>query len=105
MKRIMLFVFATLLVNISFTQSKFDNKPYVEGEMLVQMEPNASIYDVIKKFPINLGLEVVEELSAPMRIWLVKYNQQVSSASVIQKLLYDDAQISFSEYNYYVEMR
>ena len=96
MKRIMLFVFATLLVNISFTQSKFDNKPYVEGEMLVQMEPNASIYDVIKKFPINLGLEVVEELSAPMRIWLVKYNQQVSSASVIQKLLYDDAQISFS---------
>jgi hypothetical protein len=105
MKRIMLFVFATLLVNISFTQSKFDNKPYVEGEMLVQMEPNASIYDVIKKFPINLGLEVVEELSAPMRIWLVKYDQQVSSASVIQKLLYDDAQISFSEYNYYVEMR
>ena len=66
-------MFAFLLVNISFAQSKFDNKPYVEGEMLVQMEPNANIYDVIKKFPTHLGLEVVEELSAPMRVWLVKY--------------------------------
>ena len=73
--------------------------------MLVQMEWNANIYEVIKKFPNQLGLEVVQELSAPMRVWLVKYDQQVSSASEIQQLLYDDAQISFSEYNYYVEMR
>ena len=98
-------MFAFFLMNISFSQSKFDNKPYVEGEMLVQMELNANIYEVIKKFPNQLGLEVVQELSAPMRVWLVKYDQQVSSASEIQKLLYDDAQISFSEYNYYVEMR
>jgi hypothetical protein len=105
MNRILLFMFAFLLVNISFAQSKFDNKPYVEGEMLVQMEPNANIYDVIKKFPTHLGLEVVEELSAPMRVWLVKYDQQVSSAIAIQQLLYDDAQITLSEYNYYVEMR
>lgn len=105
MKRSVLFMFAFLLVNISFSQSKFDNKPYVEGEMLVQMELNANIYDVIKKFPDYLGLEVAEELSAPMRVWLVKFNQQVSSASEIQKLLFDDTQISFSEYNYYVEMR
>jgi hypothetical protein len=105
MNRIILFMFAFLLVNISFAQSKFDNKPYVEGEMLVQMEPNVNIYDVIKKYPIHLGLEVVEELSAPMRVWLVKYDQQVSSAITIQQLLYDDAQITLSEYNYYVEMR
>lgn len=105
MKRSVLFMFAFLLVNISFSQSKFDNKPYVEGEMLVQMELNANIYDVIKKFPDYLGLEVVQELSAPMRVWLVKYDQQVSSGSEIQKLLFDDTQISFSEYNYYVEMR
>jgi hypothetical protein len=105
MNRIVLFMLAFLLVNISFAQPKFDNKPYVEGEMLVQMEPNANIYDVIKKYPIHLGLEVVEELSAPMRVWLVKYDQQVSSAIAIQQLLYDDAQITLSEYNYYVEMR
>lgn len=98
-------MFAFFLMNISFSQSKFDNKPYVEGEILVQIELNANIYEVIKKFPNQLGLEVVQELSAPMRVWLVKYDQQVSSASEIQKLFYDDAQISFSEYNYYVEMR
>jgi len=105
MNRIVLLMFTALLVNISIAQTKADNTLYVEGEMLVQMEPNLNIYEVVKTFPVHLGIEVVEELSAPMRVWLVKYNQQVSSATAIQQLLYDHPAITISDYNYYIQMR
>ena len=105
MNRFLHLLFAILLANFSFGQHKFDNKPYVEGEMLVQMEPNTQIHQVIRDFPAHLGLEVVEELSAPMRIWLVRYNTEVSNALQIQQLLYDHQSITISDYNYYIEMR
>jgi len=104
MKRI--FLSLLLLFSMqSFAQITFDKKPFVEGEMLVQLEPNGNIYDVVKRFPEHFNLQVVEELSSPMRVWLVKFNHQMISHTEIQQLLYDDKDVTISDYNYYVEMR
>jgi hypothetical protein len=106
MKRIILSVFPLFFLFLqSFSQVTFDNKPYVEGEMLVQLEPNGQIQDVVKRFSPNLELQIIEELSAPMRVWLVKFNHQVISHTEMQQMLYDDLDVTISDYNYYIEMR
>jgi hypothetical protein len=89
----------------SFAQVTFDNKPYVDGEMLVQLEPNGNIQDIVKRYPQHFDLQVVEELSTPMRVWLVKFDHQVISHTEMQQLLYDDNDVTIADYNYYIEMR
>ena len=106
MKRIILSVFLLFFLCLqSFSQVTFDNKPYVEGEMLVQLEPNGQIEDVVKRFSPNLELQIIEELSAPMRVWLVKFNHQMITHTEMQQMLYDDKDVTISDYNYYIEMR
>lgn len=106
MKRTILSGFFSLfLCLLSFAQVTFDNKPYVDGEMLVQLEPNGNIHEVVKRYPNHLGLQVVEELSAPMRVWLVKFDANAITATDMQQMLYDDKDVTISDYNYYIEMR
>jgi hypothetical protein len=73
--------------------------------MLVQLEPNKNIFDIVERFPSQYGIQVVEELSAPMRVWLVKYDPQIATAVEMQQMLYNHADITISDYNYYIEMR
>lgn len=106
MKRTILSAFFSFFLCIlSFAQATFDNKPFVEGELLVQLEPNGNIHDVVKRFPNHLGLQVVEELSAPMRVWLVKFDSNAIATIEMQQMLYDDHDVTISDYNYYIEMR
>jgi hypothetical protein len=105
LNRLLSALFAVLLLTSAFAQHKYDNKPYVQGELLVQLEPNVDIYSVVKSIPSEFGIQVVEELSAPMRIWLVKYDSTLFDAVTVQQVLYDHPSITISDYNYYVEMR
>lgn len=104
-KAILSGIFTVFLCFTFFAQVTFDNKPYVDGEMLVQLEPNGNIHQVVKRFPQHFGIQVVEELSAPMRVWLVRFDSQVISHTDMQQMLYDDNDVTISDYNYYIEMR
>ena len=98
-------VLALLFAFSAMAQHKYDNKPFVEGELLVQLEPSADLNNVVKRFSPHLGLQIVEELSAPMRVWLVKFDQTAISTIEMQQLLYDDTDVTIADYNYYIEMR
>lgn len=98
-------IFVLFTITLIFSQETADKKPFVEGEMLVQLEPNVSLYDIVKRFPIEYKLEIVEELSAPMRVWLVKFDHSIISHVDMQQMLYNDRDITISDYNYYIEMR
>ena len=90
---------------VAHSQQKYDNKPFVEGELLVQLEPGVSLENVVKRFYGPYGLQIVEELSAPMRVWLVKFDPSAVSTIDMQQLLYEQAEITIADYNYYIEMR
>jgi hypothetical protein len=98
-------VLALLCTLSAIAQHKYDNKPFVEGELLVQLEPGTDLTNVVKRFSPQFGLQIVEELSAPMRVWLVKFDQTAISTIAMQQLLYDDPDITIADYNYYIEMR
>ncbi|MFN5879801.1 MAG: PA domain-containing protein [Flavobacteriales bacterium] len=103
-----LFLIAGFILTCSTSvhaQHKFDNKPFVEGELLVQLEPNVDLPSVLKRFDPALKLQIVEELSAPMRVWLVKFDPLAATTIEVQQLLSNEEAITIADYNYYVEMR
>lgn len=98
-----------ILVSNSFysqqERTHFDNKPYVEGEFLVQMSGEGSIRQLIQDAPSNFRLEFVKELSKPMSIWLIRFDYNAISHSSMQSWLYSQKNVSLADYNYLIEMR
>lgn len=98
-----------LFASISFygtsQKTHFDNKPYVEGEMLVQIIDNASIKEVLHRAPAEFKLDYVQELSNIMRVSLLSFDVTAISHEGIQYWLYSQPEVSIVDYNYYVEMR
>lgn len=86
-------------------RTHFDNKPFVEGEMLVQVNADASIRELVSRAPVNFGLELVQETSKPMRIWLLEFDHSAITHRDMQAWLYAQSEVSVADYNYYVEMR
>jgi hypothetical protein len=106
MRHLLLITGFMILCALSLSaQHKYDNKPFVEGELLVQLEPNSNLTEILKRFDPALHLEIVQELSAPMRVWLVTFDTLAATTIEVQQLLNDDQDISIADYNYYVEMR
>lgn len=111
MKKLLLFIF---ILSISFTNSSliaqtskvhFDNKSYVEGEFLIQLTSEQSLKKVLEAAPSEYKLELVEFLSPPMLIWLVKFDHQVISHEGMQRWLYSQKEIVVADYNYHIQMR
>lgn len=100
-------IFLLLLGYSSAQQEKthFDNKPYVEGEFLVQLTAEDEIKRLISSAPAEYKLELVEFLSPPMLIWLVKFDHHVISHEAFQYWLYAQKNVTVADYNYHIQMR
>lgn len=100
----------SLLVNSQFSiaqsdKTHFDNKPYVEGEFLIQLTSEDALKDVIQAAPSDYKLEVVKYLSKPMRVWLVKFDYTAISHEGMQRWLYLQKNVTVADYNYHIQMR
>jgi hypothetical protein len=105
---IFLTVFLVLVVATTFSQRNnlhFDNKPYVEGEFLVQLTSENELAGLLKKAPETFELKEQKYLSAPMRVWLLSFNHHAVSHEQLQYWLYQQKEVSLADYNYYIEMR
>lgn len=111
MKKTLLTLFLTisspLLLGVYGQESitHFDNKPYVEGEFLVQLKADKSLKDVIAKLPEKYNVTLNRILSKPMRIWLVNFDHSQISHEQMQALLYTQKEVSLVDYNYKIQMR
>lgn len=98
-----------LFASISFygtsQKNHYDDKPYVEGEMLVQIIDNVSLKAIIHRAPLEYKLEYVEELSGIMRVSLLSFNHTAISHEGMQHWLYSQPEVSIADYNYFVNMR
>jgi hypothetical protein len=97
-----LFVFQTAFFS---QKTHFDSKPFVEGEMLVQLKFNTSLKSVLHRSPEVFDVRFVEELSKPMRVSLISFDYTAVSHEDFQSWLYSQPEISIADYNYYVQMR
>ncbi len=89
----------------SSQKTHFDNKPYIEGEMIVQIIDNASLRNLVLRAPAEYNLNIVSELSDIMRVSLLSFNHSAVSHESMQYWLYSQPEVSIADYNYHVEMR
>ena len=99
-------VFILIIPFSGVTQKNhFDKKPFVKGEMLIQLAANKSIKALLLKAPIEYDINFIKELSPPMRISLISFDHKVVSHEDFQSWLYSQGEITVADYNYYVKMR
>ena len=96
-----------LLSSLNFAQktNHFDEKPHVPNEMLVQVHANKSIKGILHRAPQSYRVELIEQLSPQMRIWLIKFDELSVSTHQMQAWLYNQPEVSIADYNYYVDVR
>jgi PKD repeat protein len=87
------------------SKSVFEKKSFVEGEMLVQISAKGDIRRIINNLPSNLEANIIEEVSKPMRVWLIQFNHQAISHEKMMDVLYDQKDITLVDLNHFVEMR
>lgn len=97
--------FALISFNGTSQKTHFDNKPYVEGEMLVQIIDDANLRDIIRRAPADYQLNIVDELSDIMRVSLLSFDHSAVSHEGMQYWLYSQPEVSIADYNYHIEMR
>lgn len=101
-----IFFLALFFANFFSSQNiHFDNKKFIEGEMLVQLEWKKNIRNVILKAPLNYKVELVKELSRPMRIFLISFDHNKISHKKFQSWLYKQNEVTIADYNYKVDVR
>lgn len=89
----------------SFAQSEKAKYPFFEGEFLVQLDQKNDIRSVLSQFPASYKLELKNEVSAPMRVWLVSFNKEAVSHEQLKRELFSLSQVSLVDYNYKVFLR
>ncbi len=111
MNKLLLFILTLFVwcmagvINAQTGKNHFDNKPYVEGEFLIQLTSESGLKEVLDAVPSEYQLEVVEFLSPPMLIWLVKFDHHAISHEAMQYWFYSQKNVTVADYNYYVQMR
>lgn len=106
-KQLFLSMAMLLFMTVSYSQKSphFDQKPYVDGEFLIQLNAGVSAKEVLQKLPATFGVQLEKELSKPMRIWKITFDPNAVSAAELQRQLLLLPQISEADYNYHIQMR
>lgn len=92
-------------LNAQKTIPVYDNKPYIEGELLIQTSSKGDIRRIVNTLPEIYKAEIVEEVSKPMRVWLIKFDPTTISHMDLQKQLIDIEGVTIVDYNYKITMR
>ena len=101
-----LIIFILLIPFFGVAQKNhFDKKPFVKGEMLIQLVANKSLRPILLKAPSEYDVKFIKELSKPMRISLISFDYSSVSHEKFQSWLYSQDEITVADYNYYVKMR
>lgn len=109
-RRSTLYLTAIFLLLLGYSSAQkgkthFDNKPYVEGEFLVRLTQEHEMRNLIASAPAEYKLQVVDFISPPMLIWLVRFDNNIVSHETFQSWLYSQKNVSAADYNYYVQIR
>ena len=105
-----LFTVALLSLGMLLVSTAFAQGPdHVPGDVLVMLQPEADAghitLDLAKVDGINTGLEVVREVSAPMRAWLLRFDAAGVNEAAVLRAVQQHPSVLMAQYNHYVKDR
>ena len=82
----------------------YEDKNYVEGEIIVSLSENADINNLVNDFS-NIGLRVKERLVPGMNIYLLEYDKTRTSAVDALISMKSKRGVSVAQFNHYIQER
>lgn len=91
---------------ILFAQSSKEiSDTYVPQQAIVQLQYGKKVDDLIKQFPINYNLHVIQNLSIDLGLWLVGFDETNISDNQLLNLLRSNNMIKAAQFNHYIKER
>lgn len=99
----------TFALALAITARGQQTPTYVEGDLLVMLEPGASPANVVQDLSEVDGratsLQVVREVSAPMRTWLLHFDPAAVPQQLMRRLVGLHSAVRFAQNNHLVKER
>ncbi|MCF8246836.1 MAG: S8 family serine peptidase [Saprospiraceae bacterium] len=102
-----LFTFGLILstIVISFAQ----HLDHVQGDLLIQLKPSQSIRETVANLAKQHGnhaeIKIVEELSKPMRIWLLRFDHYKINGKNLLTAARSHPEIENAQFNHFLTLR
>jgi hypothetical protein len=98
------------LIALLFSLSAHAQGPaYVPGDLLVMMRPGTSPWSVVEGLRsvngISTGIDVAEEVSAPMRAWLFRFDANVIAQDAMLRAAWSHPSVQMAQNNHVVTER
>ncbi len=104
-KTIALLLLTNVLIQLELSaQSNFSND-HVDGQLMVQLYKDIQINEFIASFDSSYGLKVEQQLSEPLAIWLLTFNQAAIADNEILQKVNARPQTKAVQFNHFVEER
>lgn len=105
-KKITYLMFFCFLSTSIFAQMRTpDQEPFVPGQIIVQIAPDADLYKAIEALPAEFEFRVVQELASFMRAWLITFNPQTVDQMEALRLAWTLEGVTIAQNNHYVALR
>ncbi|MBK8926344.1 MAG: S8 family serine peptidase [Crocinitomicaceae bacterium] len=104
-------IFTSLLFSLlpCMAQENFQEATYVPGEVLIQIDDPSNIVEVIESHQfiadVYTGLRVSREISKPVNIWLLSFDENAISHDQMLTSLYTNKHILIAQNNHYIQER
>lgn len=104
MKKIILFIFVSFSFLHSFGQGAKET-PFVNGEVLIQLQKGYSIDHVINAFPSAVKMRVISNLSTHMRFYHLGFDHSLMSNELVLSKLRMSNAVRIAQNNHYIQER
>ncbi len=105
----MKYLFTCCLTVLAIAFSFAQRLDHVQGDILVQLKPGQNIRQTVsnlaKQHEVDIDLKIVEEVSAPLRVWLLHFDHAKINESNFLSAALRLPSIQTAQQNHFIEMR
>ena len=97
------------LAAVLFSLSNWAQMPHETGEIIIQLtsngNPNQILEDLEQVGGASTGLSIIKQLSKPMAIWHLKFNETNIDEQAMLRVIKQHPSVQLAQFNHFVEKR
>lgn len=105
LKYFALTIFSSLLLLSNLQAQNYLSNDHVHGQLIVQLKKDANIKELITAYSLNFNLRVESQLSEPLAIWLISFNENSINENEMLRKINAHPQVKAVQFNHFVEER
>ena len=94
-----------LLLLSNLQAQNYLSNDHVHGQLIVQLKKDADIQELISEYSLNFSLRIESQLSEPLSIWLISFNENSINENAMLRSINAHPQVKAVQFNHFVEER